>query len=356
MGKTLKEEVDKRALIDANDNADLDIEDEEGNVIMRLAGGHIKTQRFDSSNIPSSGSGSSGKSISILFVGNSLTQDAVSYLPLVLKELVPDLDFKIYMWYDGGYTLTQILNKWNNGGKAEIFSVCENATSWTNFSGSKTALSVLSSYEFDIVCLEEYFNYKRADGYTAADKQVFSDIITFIRNNYRKAFKVVSFFHQPLRKPIDGGTDTQIADQVFALTKNGVQWQLQNTIAESIIPAGIAIYRAMAVSTLDGLGSYTYHHLSPDGTHAQEGLPCLLQAWVVALWIFDHLGLPLSINNAQQRVTASNYSSINVPGANLGNGVVVGTTEQDRLAMDVAIKAYKEGKYIELNALTSYTE
>ena len=352
MGKVLKQMIDDVELpMTDTENADLDFQDEDGNVIMRLMNGHIKTKNFNSAE---SGSGSSDKEISILFVGNSLTQDAVSYLPLVLKELAPDLSFKFYIWYDGGYTLTQILNKWNNSGKAEIFSVCENGTSWTNYNNSKTIASVLSSYTFDVVCLEEYFNYKRANGYTAEDKQVFNDIITYIRGHYNKAFKVVSFFHQPLRKAVDGSTYDAIADQVFALTKAGVQWQLQNTISESLIPAGIATYRAMDVPSLDSLGQTG--HLSPDGTHSQEGLPCLMQAWVVALWIFDHLGLPLSINNAQQRVTSSNYSSINVPGPNLGNGVVVGTTEQDRLAMDVAVKAYKEGKYIELNALTSYTE
>ena len=333
------------------ENADLDFQDEDGNVIMRLANGHIRTKYFNSAE---SGGGSSEKEISIFFVGNSLTQDAVSYLPLVLKELAPDLSFKFYMWYNGGATLTDILGHWNNGDKAQIFSVCENVSSWTNYENTKTIASILSTYTFDVVCLEEYFNYKRANGYTAEDKQVFNDIITYIRGHYNKAFKVVSFFHQPLRKAVDGSTYDAIADQVFALTKAGVQWQLQNTISESLIPAGIATYRAMDVPSLDSLGQTG--HLSPDGTHSQEGLPCLMQAWVVALWIFDHLGLPLSINNAQQRVTSSNYSSINVPGPNLGNGVVVGTTEQDRLAMDVAVKAYKEGKYIELNALTSYTE
>lgn len=343
-------EVDLDIDVDASENADLDFQDEEGNVIMRLANGHIQTKNFNSATQGSS-QGGENKEISILFIGNSLTQDAVSYLPLVLKDLAPNLTFRFYIWYDGGYTLTQILSKFNNRQNAEIFSVCENVTGWTNYNSSKKISDVLGTYQFDIVCLEEYFNYKRANGYTTEDKQVFNDMITFLRTNYAHPFKVVSFFHQPLRKAVDGSTYRAIADQVFALTKSGVEWQLKNTIAESLIPAGIATYRAMDVPSLDGLGQTG--HLSPDGTHSQEGLPCLMQAWVVALWVFEQLGLPISINNAQARVTAVNYSSINVPGANLGNGVVVGTTEQDRLAMDVAIKAHKEGKHILLNALTN---
>lgn len=291
----------------------------------------------------------SANSVSVLFVGNSLTQDAVSYLPLVLKEIAPNLTFNFYMWYDGGYTLTQILNKWNNSGKAEIFSVCENVTSWTNYNNSKTIANVLADYDFDIVSLEEYFNYKRENGYTAEDKQVFNDIIAYLRTNYDKAFKVVSFFHRPLVKnPSTNVADLAIADEVFGLTYDGVRWQLENTISESVIPTGIAAYRAMRDTTLNGLGTFGY--MSYEGTHSQEGLPCLMQAWCCAMWLLDKLGIPVSINNSQTRVTSSNYSSINVPGPN--GSVVVGTTAQDRDAMDVAIKAYKEGKRLETGCIS----
>lgn len=316
-----------------------------------VSGTNIKTvggvSLLGSGDVPVSTQSSS--SVSVLFVGNSLTQDAVSYLPLVLKEIVPNLTFKFYMWYDGGYTLTQILDKWNNNGNAQIFSVCEDVTSWTNYNNSKTIANVLSDYDFDIVSLEEYFNYKRENGYTNADKQVFNDIIDYLRTNYDKAFKVVSFFHRPLVKnPSTNVADLAIADEVFGLTYDGVRWQLENTISESVIPTGIAAYRAMRDTTLNGLGSFGY--MSYEGTHSQEGLPCLMQAWCCAMWLLDKLGMPVSINNSQTRVTSSNYSSINVPGPN--GSVVVGTTAQDRDAMDVAIKAFKEGKRLETGCIS----
>jgi hypothetical protein len=359
MGKELKQMIDNVELpMDDTENADLDFQDEDGNVIMRLAGGHIRTKYFNSAE-SGGGGGSAAQEISILFIGNSLLQDAVSYLPLVLKEIAPNLTFKFYMWYDAGTTLAQLLSKWNSNGSAEIFSTCENVTSWTNANNSQKMGTFLASGKtFDIVVLEEYFNLKTDTGYSAEDKQAFNNVVAYLRANYNKPFKVVSFFHRPRTNAYNETPDLSIADDVFELTKAGVQWQLQNTISESVIPAGIAAYRAMYDSTLNGLGTLGY--MSPDGTHAQEGLPSLMQAWVVALWVFDHLGLPLSINNAQQRVTSANWSSINVPGpnpwSNPQNNIVVGTTAQDRAAMDIAIKAYKEGKYIELNALTSYTE
>ena len=348
MGKRLKEEMPESV---SNDNADLDFQDEEGNVIMRIAGGHVKTKNFDSSTAVAA-----SKEISILFIGNSLTQDAVSYLPLVLKEIAPDLTFNIYMWYDAGATLNGILTKWNNNTAAEIFSTCENVTSWSNANNTqKMAAFLTSGKTFDIVCLEEFFNTKLETGYTNADKQDFNDVIAYLRSHYDKPFKVVSFFHKP-KASYNAPADLSVADAIFDLICEGIQWQLENTISEGVVPAGIAAYRAMYDDNLTGLGANGY--MSYDGAHAQEGLPCLMQAWAVALWVMNELALPYSINNVQGRVdTLAKWQAINVPGPNpphpTASDIVVGTTAQDRAAMDVAIKAYKEGKYIELNSLTS---
>lgn len=266
------------------------------------------------------------REISILFIGNSLTQDAVSYVPLLLKELAPDLKFKFYIYYNGGYTLAQQLAQMNNSQNCEIFSICENSISWTNQNNSVKMSSVLSNYTFDVVCLQEYFNYQES-----ANVNAFNSIIEYIENNYGHPFKCITFFHQPKRDN---------AAVIYERTKAGNALLLKETIAEDMIASGMAIYRAMSTS-LDELGDQG--HLSPDGTHSQEGLPCMMQAYVTAMWILKQVGITMSVNNASAIVDNSNYSSINVPGPNLGSGVVIGTTEQVRLSQKVAIKAYKEG-------------
>ena len=278
------------------------------------------------------------KEISILFIGNSLTQDAVTYVPLLLRELAPDLKFKIYIWYNGGYKLSQQLSDFNNNVACDIFSVCENGTSWANFNNSVTMASVLATYMFDIVCIQEYFNYQEI-----SDVTTFNSVVEYIENHYAYPFKVVTLFHQPKR-------DTPAV--IFERTKAGNALFLKDTVAEDMIPSGIAIYRALSTS-LDSLGDQG--HLSPDGTHAQEGLPCMMQAYVTAMWILKQVGIPMSVNNASSIVDNSNYDSINVPGQNLGTGVVIGTTEQVRLSQLVAIKAFKEGEYFVNANLTEYT-
>jgi hypothetical protein len=268
------------------------------------------------------------REISILFIGNSLTQDAVSYLPSLMKELAPQVNFKFYIWYNGGKTLKQQYEDYfvpNNA--CGIFSRCENTESWTNT--SMTMSSILSVYNFDIVCLQEYFNYK--ESYTIADLADFNNCVNYIQTHYNKAFRVMTLFHAPKRSD---------AQSIFNLTLAGNKLILENTCAEGMFSPGIAIYKALS-TTLNSLGDQG--GLSNDGTHAQEGLPCLLEAFTMYMEIANLLGIPNSIVNEQLRITTENYPLINVPGPNLGTGVITGTTEQNYLAQKVATIAYKYG-------------
>lgn len=280
------------------------------------------------------------RSVSILFVGNSLTQDGIAYLPYMLKNYYPEVDFKFYMWYIGGKTLGDHYATFTSSGKAEIFSVAENSEAWTNYSKSMTMASVLSTYTFDIVCMQEYFNYKTS--YENCND--WNNCRDYIVSNYKggNALKFISLFHAPLRKD---GVDVH---EVYNRTEAGNALILQTTISEDIIPNGIAVYRALEteLNTLGDLGQ-----LSPDGTHTQEGLPCLLQTYVTLCWLFDRYDINKSIYGHPFRMTKDIYNKISVPGANLGNGFVNGTDAQYLLAQEVAIKAYKEGQRLLTNNL-----
>ena len=274
--------------------------------------------------------------VRILFVGNSLTQDGIAYLPYMLKTYYPEVDFKFYMWYCGGYDLSQQYSAFTSNGKAEIFSVAENTKSWTNYSNSKTMASVLSTYTFDIVCVQEYFNKKT----TYTDITNWNNVRDYITSNYTggNALKFVTLFHAPAREGNSYGWDT---NTVIELTKTGNALFLKEGIAEDMIPNGMAVYRAFDTE-LDGLGDKK--HLSPDFVHTQEGLPCLLQTYVTLCWLFDRFGINKSIYGSKMRMTSAIYNTLSVPGANLGTGVVTGTDAQNLMAQEIAIKAYKEGK------------
>ena len=272
------------------------------------------------------------KSVSILFVGNSLTQDGIAYLPYMLRTYYPLIDFRFYMWYKGGSTLAKQYSMFTNNENAEIFSVAENSASWTNHNYSYTMSEVLSEYEFDIVCMQEYFNYRSS--FTKDDLVDWYNCQDYILSHYAgdNELKFISLFHAPERSSVDS---------VFHMTEEGNALILQNTNAEDMIPIGIAVYDALSTK-LDSLGDQG--HLSPDGLHTQEGLPCLLQTYTAMCWLFDRLGINKSIYGSPMRMTSEIYQSINVPGPNLGTGVITGTNEEYIRAQELAIQAYKEGK------------
>ena len=281
------------------------------------------------------------KTLSILFVGNSLTQDGIAYLPYMLKKYYGDeIDFKIYMWYCGGYTLAQHYEKFINDQNCEIFSVAENTAEWTN--SAKKMSYILSTYKFDVVCMQEYFNYK--ESFDVENLVDWNNCQNYIREHYTgdNMLKFVSLFHAPKRTS---------PESIYNMTKTGNSIILKNTISEDVVPIGMAVYRALSTD-LDNLGDQ--RHLSPDGTHTQEGLPCLLQTYVALLWVLDQLGINKSIYNCDLRMTTDIYTSIHVPGPNLGSGVITGTDAQNILAQEVAIKAFKEGKKFVNENLSNY--
>ena len=277
----------------------------------------------------------SDNKLSILFVGNSLTQDGIAYLPYMLKNYYPEIDFKIYMWYTGGYTLGQHYSTFTSSGTAGIFSVAENSEKWTNYNGSMTMASVLANYKFDIVCMQEYFNYKTS--YT--DCTDWNNCRNYIVKNYKGGndLKFISLFHAPLRK--EGATAD--VHTVYQRTADGNAFIYKNTVSEDMIPFGIAVYNALKTD-LNNLGDLG--QLTPDGTHTQEGLPCLLQTYVALEWIFDRWNIEKTVLGNPFRMTTEIYNKISVPGANLGSGVVTGTDAQYKLAQEIAIAAYAEGK------------
>ena len=269
--------------------------------------------------------------LSILFVGNSLTQDGIAYLPYLLTKYYPEVRFRFYIWYNGGYSLAQQYTKFTEDTACQIFSVAENTSTWTNSTAKMS--DILSTYNFNIVCMQEYFYHKTS--YTETDLVDWTNCRDYITSHYTggNSLEFISLFHSPAT------TGDEQAE--YDLIKLGNALILKNTLADDMIPNGIALHMARDTA-LDELGDQG--HLTPDNIHAQEGLPCLLEAYTALLWIFDRLGINKSIYGLPFKMTSNIYGEIAVPGANPGSGVIEGTDAQNLLAQEVAVMAYKAGK------------
>lgn len=280
------------------------------------------------------GSGSASKELKILFIGNSLTQDAVSYLPLLLDEIAPEVKYTIYDWYNGGHTLAQQYSKFTAKTACENFGTITNNQEggWTIQRNEITMDWVCQNCDFDVVVIQEYSYYDFDD---ATEVTNFNNVVNYLRTNYGKPFKVFSFIDAPMR--------TRIASD-YEKAKKYAKLHVTKSVSEGIVNPGSAVIYALGDSTLNTLGDKG--QLSSDGTHTQEGLPCMLQSYVLALWVFEWLGIPKSVLNSNTKMTADLYSRWASFGPNLGSGVVEGTDAQCERAKEIAIKAHKYGKQL----------
>lgn len=324
--------------VDDIEDANFAITDDNGKLALAIIDdGHIKTKKFDSSKIQTN-------NLKILFIGNSLTQDAVSYVPLLLDEIAPDIEYTIYDWYNAGANLAQQYTKFVNNEPCAIFGTIKNKQSggWTCDNNTRTMSWVCENCDFDIVVIQEYSYYSFNDETEITN---YNNIIKYINEHYDKPFKVYSFIDAPMRTRVE-------AD--YARAKSYAQLQLANTVCEGFVNPGSAIVYALDNDILKDLGDRG--ELTPDGTHAQEGLPCMLEAYVVAEWLFSLMGIPKSIYNSQFRMTAAFYSNWQTIGANLGSGVVEGTEAQYLEAQRVAIRAYKYNQKMYNDTINNLTE
>lgn len=280
------------------------------------------------------------KEISILFFGNSLTQDATAYVPWMLKTLAPTVKFRIVNFYRGGKTVAQqlaFLNDPTHSDTSGGFSVRKSTSEspeWTD---------VTSSWE---TVLAEGFNHITIQEYT-------NNVSTFDYTNYpllieklRTICGTSAKFHHFMEKTLNGDATRYARAESFAHIAYSTQ------AVDSIVNPGTAFDLAWDNDTLHAL--ITSDTTYTDTTHAEEGLPCYVEALVMTRWVFDQLGLQTSILNNDLILNSTIYDAMGSHGANVGtNGPIYGSTAEQLLGQEIAQTAWNQRKRIELGLSNS---
>ena len=90
-----------------------------------------------------------------------------------------------------------------------------------------------------------------------------------------------------------------------------------------IIPCGTGVQNARH-TYLDSLGAFG--HLSYDGRHLQEGIPCLIDAYTASQTLFHLFGISASIENSNMIITQQWVNATNIPGK---HGSVIAGSDND---------------------------
>lgn len=268
------------------------------------------------------------QSLKILCIGNSFSQDAVAYMPYLVEGTVNRVKLTLGISYYSAATINMYNNFFDDDTTVTFNKHEPGAAAWSS-PVSLTLKSILTAEHWDIITFqqgsreqEDYSTYSNLN--TLIDK-----VVDYTAANNGKAVRVGWLMPQ-LRKSIE--TESSYANLISA-TQN----VLRDTPCDFVIPIGTAIQTARGTS-LDSIGDS--QHLTYDGAHLQEGLPCLLAAYVSTIWALRMIGHDdKTILGNLFRPTQAWREAAEIPGP---NGTVVGVTDANcRLAQKCAIAAIK---------------
>ena len=269
--------------------------------------------------------------IRLLSIGNSYARDALSYLPFILEQF--GIHVTIGILYKGGCTLAQHYNLISSGGNYEAFDYYDSDAGVWATETSKNADYALGLQKWDAIMMQQQSDASR-------DYSTYQPYLNQIINLLfgKLTYPVRLWWLLTPAYPTGStrlGEDT--SDEMFAKICTAVQSVMSETAIESFIPCGTATQNARhtSLSSLGDFGGLTY-----DGTHLQEGVPCLVEAYTAALAVLSALGLAKNgIAGDQLRPTDAWITSKAIPQP---HGNVVGVTDENcRIAQLCAIMAVK---------------
>ena len=266
--------------------------------------------------------------INVLIIGNSLSRDAFSYVPFIMENSCVGLKINVSILYIGGVALSthwDYLSKGKNKFLLDSYSLANGK--WVTTSNVDGSVVIQQKWNF--VMLQE----GSVKGRTYAESLINVD-------NFKKAIKDVNpeakiaYMINPPHADGDKSIEPYSSDDIWEMFARTAGELLERNDVDYIIPCGTAIQNARH-TYLDALGDFG--HLSYDGVHLQEGIPCLIDAYTVSQSLINLFDLGTSINNNTLQVNQEWVKEKNIPGQH--GKAIIGSSEDYELCKRCALAA-----------------
>ena len=271
-------------------------------------------------------------SIKVLFLGNSFTEDAVSYVPFIINKLQPNIDLTIGVATIGGCSLAQHYCNLNK--KTVYLSETEyrpknysfykyefGSTKWENH-GSKDVFEIINDEKWGLITLQQ------AGAYAAKDWSVYYE--PFLSGIVDAIDATVDYPHQ-WGWVLTHGAYSNRGEGNLAQWKGAMEnakLVLSSSEAEVLFPYGTAIQN-LRTTPLCELGDNG--DLLADNGHLQEGIGCLTAAYSIAIVLLQQLGFPKETILGDDTHPSFDWNqSVCVIGPHYGkSSTIVGITERN---------------------------
>ena len=277
------------------------------------------------------------KTVRLLSIGNSYSDDALAYVPFILQNMGADVDIQIGILMQSSASMDTHVSNWENETAAYSFRLYDGGSSWKQLSGTKSIQWALDNYTWDIITMQQ----SSQGAYTWSTYQpAVNKLANYIGAYIDYAVKFV--WYQPQARPAQTNSGANWADETitehYESTALASEKILDETICEFVVPVGTAIQNARTIASLKAMGAYADNalntselgYLTPnDGVHLQEGLPCQIAAYTFVLALLKLYGMEyMSIIGETTRATAEWAADKNIPSP---HGDYVGATDANCL-------------------------
>lgn len=270
-------------------------------------------------------------SFNVLVIGNSLSNDAWGYTPFLLREVCPDKDINLNILYRSGTALKKHWELVDNSLNEHVLERCGLTDEYWQYEDSVVGSDVIKSRQWDLVVIQQ--------GSTTAHS--YDDTQPFVRlfANYIHALSPTTpiaymFCQSRVNYSSNSALYGKTMDEVWDMQANLASRLLEEGDVDCVIPCGTAIQNARH-TRLDSIGKGG--HLTYDGTHLQEGLPCMVDAYTSTQSLLNILSISGSVSNSELRVSNVWGGKTKIPGRN--GSCITGTDEDYALCLKCASKA-----------------
>lgn len=271
------------------------------------------------------------RNIKILAIGNSYSINAMCYIPWILDNIAPEVDYTFGIWLYGGASLEHhydIIS--NNTTGNNYIKMKKGDTKWNTATGGSTISALMADEDWDIVTLQQASAY-HADYSTY--QPYLNDIVKSLFGYAQRSIRFGWLF-TPSKQ-----TTLNVSVTDYENIAACVQRVMNETAVDFIIPAGTALQNARTVPALQALGdsgNMTYDQ------HLQGGIPCLVEAYAYALSVLREMGMNYRSMYGDSFTPDSTWET-NTGMTSMMYGSPVGLTDANRMAAQIcAIQALKK--------------